>query len=101
MRNLSLLLIEYIYFQKESSTMTEKYETVEIADKGRGIVAKEDLKEDFILFDEKPVCSAQFSWGRHLGYKACFHCMRPVETPTEAIQRLTIYGLKIFIFLTM
>ena len=81
--------------------MTEKYETVEIADKGRGIVAKEDLKEDFILFDEKPVCSAQFSWGRHLGYKACFHCMRPVETPTEAIQRLTIYGLKIFIFLTM
>ena len=78
--------------------MTEKYETVEIADKGRGIVAKEDLKEDFILFDEKPVCSAQFSWGRHLGYKACFHCMRPVETPTEAIQRLTIYGLKIFIF---
>ena len=69
--------------------MSENYKIVEISEKGRGIVAEKSFDEGEILFDEVPLCSAQFSWGRHLGYKSCFHCFRPLEAPNEAIRRLT------------
>lgn len=69
--------------------MNENYKIVEISEKGRGIVAEKSFDEGEILFDEVPLCSAQFSWGRHLGYKSCFHCFRPLEAPNEAIRRLT------------
>lgn len=62
---------------------------VEVPEKGRGIVSKCELEADSVLFVEQPVCSAQFSWGRHLGYAACFHCLRPLESSNEAIIRLT------------
>ena len=75
--------------------MSEKFQVTEITEKGRGVVAKQSLEEDEILFTEKPICSAQFSWGRYMNYRACFHCMKPLETPNEAILRLTIYGYKL------
>jgi len=65
------------------------YGIVEIPEKGRGIVATKDLKEEEILFTETPICSAQMSWGVKLGYLACSYCMRPLETQDECIQRLT------------
>lgn len=70
--------------------MSEKFRIAEISEKGRGVLATESLEEDDILFQEKPICSAQFSWGRHLNYRACFHCMKPLETPNECVLRLTI-----------
>ena len=49
-----------------------KYGIVEIPEKGRGLVATEDLKEDEVLFEESPICSAQMSWGVKLNYKKGF-----------------------------
>ena len=48
------------------------YGIVEIPEKGRGIVATKDLKEEEILFTETPICSAQMSWGVKLGYLGRF-----------------------------
>ena len=48
------------------------YGIVEIPEKGRGIVATKDLKEDEVLFTETPICSAQMSWGVKLGYLGRF-----------------------------
>ena len=50
-------------------TFRMKYGIVEIPEKGRGLVATEDLKEDEVLFEESPICSAQMSWGVKLNYK--------------------------------
>jgi hypothetical protein len=66
-----------------------KFVVDQIPDKGRGILLTKPIQEGEILFEESPVCSAQFSWGRNLGYKCCFNCMKPLETPVEAIKRLT------------
>lgn len=64
-------------------------EVVKIAEKGRGLVATTDHKEGATLLEEEPICSAQFSWGRKLDYRACFHCLRPLELPNDCITRLT------------
>ena len=48
------------------------YGIVEIPEKGRGIVATKDLKEEEVLFTEIPICSAQMSWGVKLGYLGRF-----------------------------
>ena len=48
------------------------YGIVEIPEKGRGIVATKDLKDEEVLFTEVPVCSAQMSWGVKLGYLGRF-----------------------------
>ncbi|CAG5100352.1 Oidioi.mRNA.OKI2018_I69.XSR.g16964.t1.cds [Oikopleura dioica] len=64
-------------------------EVVNIPEKGRGMIATEDHKEGKVLLEEEPICSAQFSWGRKLGYSCCFHCMYPLEEPDQCIARLT------------
>lgn len=57
--------------------------------KNRGIVAKRNLAQDEIIFTEKPLVSAQFTWNEFYQYKACEYCMRPLETTEENIARLT------------
>jgi len=64
-------------------------EVVNIPEKGRGLIATQDHKEGKVLLEEEPICSAQFSWGRKLGYSCCFHCMRALEEPDQCIARLT------------
>jgi len=53
------------------------YGIVEIPEKGRGIVATKDLKDEEVLFTEVPVCSAQMSWGVKLGYLGRFRYTTP------------------------
>ena len=57
------------------------YGIVEIPEKGRGIVATKDLKEEEVLFTEVPICSAQMSWGVKLGYLGRFRytSLRPMS----------------------
>ena len=58
------------------------YGIVEIPEKGRGIVATKDLKEEEILFTETPICSAQMSWGVKLGYLGRFKVRIPMSSAT-------------------
>lgn len=57
--------------------------------KGNGLFAKKNFSEDSILFEESPLVCVQFSWNAEYGYKACDHCLKPLETAEENVRRLT------------
>lgn len=57
-------------------------------EKGRGLIATKEFKKDETLFKEKPLVSCQFSWNKLYGYKACDHCLEPLETASENAVRL-------------
>lgn len=42
-----------------------------------------------MLFEEEPLVCCQFAWNEFCGYKACNHCLRPLETAQENARRLT------------
>lgn len=58
-------------------------------EKGRGLIATRDFLKGETLFREKPMVSCQFAWNSAYGYKACHHCMEPLETTQENVTRLT------------
>ena len=57
--------------------------------KGRGLFATRDINEGECIFSEKPLVSVQFAWNRKCKYLACQHCLKPLETPQQAYQRLS------------
>ncbi|KAH8861775.1 SET and MYND domain-containing protein 5 [Schistosoma japonicum] len=57
--------------------------------RGRGLVAAQSINTEDILFTEDPLICCQFSWNKLYGYKACDHCLRPLESSEENVQRLT------------
>ncbi|CAH8491149.1 unnamed protein product [Schistosoma turkestanicum] len=57
--------------------------------RGRGLVATQLINPEDILFSEDPLICCQFSWNKLYGYKACDHCMCPLETSEENARRLT------------
>jgi len=61
----------------------------DIPSKGRALYASRDFSPDCILFEEKPLVSSQFLWNTLYNYKACDHCMQPLETAEENVQRLS------------
>ncbi|XP_012261874.2 histone-lysine N-trimethyltransferase SMYD5 [Athalia rosae] len=58
-------------------------------EKGKGIVATRSFKEGEVIFQEKPIVCCQFSWNAEYGYSACDNCLKPLETATENVRRLT------------
>ncbi|XP_075221518.1 SET and MYND domain containing, class 5 isoform X2 [Lycorma delicatula] len=56
--------------------------------KGKGVVATRLIKEESVIFEETPLVCCQFSWNSSCGYKACDHCLRPLETAEENARRL-------------
>lgn len=57
--------------------------------KGKGLFAKKKIFNGSIIFEEDPLVSCQFSWNSACRYKACDHCMKPLETAEENACRLT------------
>nr|CAH8841392.1 unnamed protein product [Trichobilharzia regenti] len=57
--------------------------------RGRGLVATQSVRPEDILFSEEPLVCCQFSWNKLYGYKACDHCLCPLETSEENARRLT------------
>ncbi|BET01913.1 SET and MYND domain-containing protein [Nesidiocoris tenuis] len=60
--------------------------------KGLGVFATQPFASKEIIFEEKPLVSAQFCWNEAYGYYACHHCMRPMETVVENFRRLSNNG---------
>ena len=42
--------------------------------------ASQDIAQDVVLFDEKPLVCAQFIWNALYKYLACDHCLKSLET---------------------
>lgn len=57
--------------------------------KGQGLFAGRNYNAGDVIFEEIPLVCCQFSWNAAYGYKACDHCMRPLETAEENVRRLT------------
>ncbi|VVC40614.1 SET domain [Cinara cedri] len=57
--------------------------------KGKCLVATKFYEPDDLIFDEEPFVSCQFSWNNLYGYRACNHCLCPLESISENITRLT------------
>merc|ERR1712129_131569 len=57
--------------------------------KGKGLFATRDFEERATLFEEKPLVSCQFLWNKLYQYRACDHCMQPLETAEENVRRLS------------
>jgi len=57
--------------------------------KGKCLVATKCFKSSDLIFKEEPFVSCQFSWNNLYGYRACSHCLCPLETIKENIIRLT------------
>lgn len=47
------------------------------------------MLEDEIIFEEKPLVAAQFTWNKDYLYEACDHCLFPLESAEHNIRRLT------------
>ncbi len=56
--------------------------------KGRGLFATRDFVKGETIFKEKPIASVQFSWNVECKYRACHHCLEPLETANENAVRL-------------
>lgn len=56
--------------------------------KGKGLFALRDFRKGETLFREKPLVGVQFSWNQVYGYKACHHCLEPLESANENAVRL-------------
>ncbi|XP_050420382.1 histone-lysine N-trimethyltransferase SMYD5 [Adelges cooleyi] len=61
--------------------------------KGKCLFATKHFEPDELIFEETPFVSCQFSWNRLYGYRACDHCLSPLETVKENIGRLTNYEI--------
>ncbi|KAJ8921624.1 hypothetical protein NQ315_010533 [Exocentrus adspersus] len=57
--------------------------------KGKGLFAKRKINKGSVIFEEDPLVSCQFSWNEAYKYRACNHCLRPLETAQENVIRLT------------
>lgn len=57
--------------------------------KGKGLFAITNIPKGNVIFEEDPLVSCQFSWNSTCKYKACNHCIRPLETAEENMRRLT------------
>ncbi|GJQ69057.1 hypothetical protein Trydic_g6221 [Trypoxylus dichotomus] len=57
--------------------------------KGKGLFAKRDFNAGSVIFEEDPLVCCQFSWNAAYGYRACDHCLRPLETAEENARRLS------------
>lgn len=57
--------------------------------KGQGLFATRNYNTGDVIFEEIPLVCCQFSWNAAYGYRACDHCMRPLETAEENVRRLT------------
>lgn len=55
---------------------------------GRGLVAAHGFKKGDVLFEEKPLVSAQFSWNELYKYLACEFCLKSLESAEEMVRRL-------------
>ncbi|XP_045469214.1 histone-lysine N-trimethyltransferase SMYD5 isoform X2 [Harmonia axyridis] len=56
---------------------------------GKGLFAKKSFSERSVIFEEEPLVACQFSWNAKCKYRACDHCLRPLETAEENARRLT------------
>nr|CAH7721280.1 unnamed protein product [Callosobruchus chinensis] len=56
--------------------------------KGKGLYAKKHITKGTVILEEDPLVSCQFSWNAAYQYKACDHCLRPLETAQENVTRL-------------
>uniref|UniRef100_A0A1B6CXX1 Protein-lysine N-trimethyltransferase SMYD5 n=2 Tax=Clastoptera arizonana TaxID=38151 RepID=A0A1B6CXX1_9HEMI len=56
--------------------------------KGHGLFATKQFKTGETIFEEIPLVCCQFAWNKEYGYKACDHCLRPLESALENVQRL-------------
>ncbi|CAD5113147.1 DgyrCDS2338 [Dimorphilus gyrociliatus] len=57
--------------------------------KGKLLVARCFIPKGAEIFSEEPLISCQFAWNKLYKYKACDHCMKPLETAEENAKRLT------------
>lgn len=57
--------------------------------KGKGLFSRKKICSGSIILEEDPLVSCQFSWNAAYKYKACDHCMKPLETAEENASRLT------------
>ncbi|ESO97001.1 hypothetical protein LOTGIDRAFT_231752 [Lottia gigantea] len=57
--------------------------------KGRGLFARQEIKEGEAILDEKPLVSTQFLWNELYKYTACEYCLRSLETAEAMARRLT------------
>ena len=59
---------------------------------GKGLYAKKFIKEGEVIFTEKPLVCAQFSWNELYKYTACDFCLRSLESAEEMGRRLSNNG---------
>lgn len=57
--------------------------------KGKCLFAEVDISKGTVIFEEEPLVSCQFPWNASCKYRACNHCLRPLETAEENARRLT------------
>lgn len=57
--------------------------------KGKCLYAKTAIPKGSVIFEEEPFVCCQFSWNAACKYKACNHCLRPLETAEDNARRLT------------
>ncbi|XP_014675721.1 PREDICTED: SET and MYND domain-containing protein 5-like [Priapulus caudatus] len=65
------------------------FEVRVLPDKGRCLFATHDIREGEHIFEEEPIASCQFLWNAFYQYRACDHCMKPLETAEQNARRLT------------
>ncbi|XP_053969518.1 histone-lysine N-trimethyltransferase SMYD5 [Anastrepha ludens] len=65
------------------------FEIKEIPGKGLAMISSKSFAVGETILEEEPFVSCQFSWNASYGYAACDHCMRPLETVTENVRRLS------------
>ncbi|BFY98011.1 hypothetical protein BsWGS_01051 [Bradybaena similaris] len=72
-----------------ASPIQENVKVVNISElKGRGLVAAHGFKKGDVLFEEKPLVCAQFSWNELYKYLACEFCLKSLESAEEMVRRL-------------
>ena len=57
--------------------------------KGKGMFAKNKVKEGDQIVIEKPLICCQFSWNSLYKYTACDYCLKSLESAEEMARRLT------------
>ena len=57
--------------------------------KGKGLYAKDKIREGEHILMERPLICCQFSWNSLYKYVACNHCLRSLETAEEMARRLS------------
>lgn len=60
-------------------------------EKERGLVTLRDIDEGQVIFEETAWVSSQYLYNKRF-FKACEHCMKSLESPTELLVRLSGVG---------